>query len=97
MTKKDMLEKLAREFYENYTEYAEYMKEVIELKEESEIDERRLRRKERLKLRADEKMRQTEKIAEMFGLNIQKMKERSFEIEREEQIKFNQRQQFLGK
>jgi hypothetical protein len=82
MTKKELVEKFAIELYEN-REDVNYYHEEIELLEKEELTEKvekALKRKNKLLICATERCRHTKRMAEMIGLNIQKVDERAWEI-----------------
>jgi hypothetical protein len=82
MTKKELVEKFAVELYEN-REDVNYYHEEIELLEKEEMNEKvekQIARKKRLLIRANERCNHTRKMAEMIGLNFQKIDNRAWEI-----------------
>lgn len=82
MTKKELVEKFAMELYENREDVNYYHEEIEELNKEelSEKIEKRIARKQRLLIRANERCNHTRKMAELLELNYQKIENRAWEI-----------------
>jgi hypothetical protein len=82
MTKKEMVEKLAWELYEIMEDVSYYYEEVefYENEEKTEKSERVLNRKRRLLIKAEERASHMRRIAEVLGLDYQKIDSRYWEI-----------------